>query len=259
MNIIVDEPYENVNGIKNIVVSQKFAEMLKKGRRYFGSAGASLTAHVNDPEYNSEFKKQVVQTGLSGERSTSEILRKWIAKIPNAVLIDSAHIKGMGKETIDEDSGTIDGGDTDHILIIGNNVILIDTKRWKSGWWYAFDDKGKIIRGKKSFAGGRNVHAKQAKFLWKKYLHNSAKVSSIVVINAKNVHVKRNANWKKQSFRLTVIQDLIKDLEYRYEKFDDYDKTHINSTLVSQIAVCCVKPYDAYDKVFDKNQLKNFK
>lgn len=258
-DIIVDTPYPDVKGVNKYEVSLGIASMLKKGRQYFGSAGASLSHHVNNPDYTSEFKAKVVSIGFEGERSTTLILKEWLKDKPTAILLDSVHIKGMGKEEIDEETGMVEGGDTDHVLIVGSNVILIDTKRWRAGWMYSVNPKGKVIRGKQEFAGGRNLHAKQAKYMWKQYLHESAKVSSIVVINSKDVKVRRDANWKKQAYRLTTIQDLLNDLDYRYERFDEIDKTNINSTLVTQVAMCCIKPYDAYTKVFDMNAIKDFK
>lgn len=258
--IIVDAPLPNLNGINNYEVSLKIQAMLKSGRRYFGSAGASLSHHVNNPDYTSEFKHRLVNNGLEGERSTSLILQKWAKKIPNAVVFDSVHIRGMGKEEIDEESGMIEGGDTDHIIVIGNHVILIDTKRWRSGWFYSVNEKGQVIRGKRNFGGGR-VHASQAKRLWKQYLDTSAKVSSIVCINAKDVKVRKDKNWKKQSWKLHSIEEIESTLDYRYEKMDDYDKTHINTSLIAQIVVCCIKPFDPYKRVFDQDSeaFKNFK
>lgn len=263
LSVIVDPPAPDVNGVKHSL-SLRIAEMLKEGRRYFGSAGASLSHHANNPDYDSEFKRKLTSSGLEGERNTTKRLKEWMKDKPNIVLIDSVHIKGMGTETIDPESGTVDGGDTDHILLMGSLVILIDSKRWKSRKVYSVNDKGKILRQVKkdsraSSFGGSHVNAKAAKYLWKKYLHKSARISSIVCVNAEKVFVKKDANWKKQSFRLLSIDDLIGHLDYIYKRSDSYDKEHINSTLVSQIAVCCIKPFDPYSRLGDKDVLKNFR
>lgn len=257
-SVKIDTPIPNANGINKYEISLVVAKMLEKGRRYFGSAGASLSHHVNNPDYSSEFKSKLVKSGLEGERSTSKILREWIADKPNAVLLDSVHIKGIGKEEIDEETGTVEGGDTDHVLIIGDNVILIDTKRWKSRRAYSLNPKGLVLRQGKTFGGGR-VHAKQAKYLWKQYLHKSAKVSSIVVINSEKVFVHIDANWKKAGFQLRTIADLTDTLDYRYKQFEENDKNRINSTIVSQAVVCCIKPFEPYSRVFDMDKIANFK
>jgi hypothetical protein len=255
--VVVNPPYPNINGVKN-TVALKIVQMLNNGIRYFGSPGASLTHHANNPDYDSAFKHKVVRIGLEGERSTSSLLQQWIQDKPNAVLIDSVHIRGMGKEEIDPESGMIEGGDTDHVLIIGNHVFLIDTKRWKERRKYSINDKGQILRSDRIFPGGR-VRAAQARALWKKYLHPSATVSSIICINADKTFVKMDSNWKKQSYRLYTVDKLPDYLNYRYQQLDEINKTHINSTLVSQIAVCCIKPFDPYSRVFDMNSLNKFR
>ena len=256
-DVIIVPPVPGIQGVKD-TVALKVEQILHRGTRYFGSAGASLTHHVNNPDYDSEFKKAAVRTGMDGERSTSSIVRKWMEDKPNAVLLDSVHVRGVGKETIDQETGIIEGGDTDHVLVIGNEVILIDTKRWKSRRKYSINDKGVVLRGGKSFGGGR-VHAKQAKFLWKSYLHPSAKVSSIVCINSEKVFVQYDNNWKKQQFRLVAVDKLIETLDSRYNKISDEDKTRINTSLIAQIVVCCIKPYDSYERIFNKDSLKDFK
>lgn len=258
MSVIVDPPSENINGVKKHEISLSIAKMLEKGRQYFGSSGASLTHHVNNPDYKSEFKRKLVNTGMEGERSTSSVIKEWIKDKPAAVLLDSVHIKGFGKEEIDEETGTVEGGDTDHILVIGTHVILIDTKRWKSKRSYSISPKGKVLRSGKYFGGG-NVRAKQAKYMWKKYLDKNAKVSSIVCINSEKVFSKIDGNSKKAGFQLVTIENLTKTLDWRYDKISEYDKTHINSTIISQISMCCIKPFNAYTRIFDMDSIKDFK
>lgn len=254
----IDPPIPGVPGVKD-EVAWKVAGMLHRGTRYFGSSGASLSHHANNPDYKSEFKQKVVELGLEGERSTTLLLKRWMAKHPNAVLLDSVHIRGMGKEEIDEETGMVEGGDTDHVLLLGNQAILIDTKRWKRNWRYSINEKGQVLRGRMGFAGGRRLHAKAAKHLWRGYLHPSAQVSSVVCINAPGVTVTRNRNWYRQSYRLVEADLLFAHLDEMCEKMPPEDLTHINSTLVAQIAVCCIKPFDPYTRVFDMDALKRFR
>jgi hypothetical protein len=250
------EPQETIQGVRP-EAADKVYEMLSKGRRYFGSAGASLTHQINNPDYDSEFASGVVRAGMEGERSTSKRIRKWMESVPNAVLIDSAHVKGMGKtEEITED-GIVNGGDTDHLLIIGNEVILIDSKRWKSKRKYSISDKGTVLRQGKNFPGGR-VNAGGARAIWRKYLEDGAKVSSIVCINTERVFVQMDANWKKQPYRLITVEKLEEQLDYRYQRMTHQDRTTINSTIISQIAVSSIKPFDGYTRVFNMDTLKRF-
>lgn len=247
-NINVVPPIPLVNGVRDSVAKNIYT-MLKNGRRYFGSAGASLTHLQSNPDKETEFKAKLINLGLYGERDTSSHVRKWMKNVPNAVLLDSCHIKGAGDS---------EDGDSDHLLVIGNTVIVIDTKRWRSRKKYSINDKGTVLRGGRNFSGGK-VHAKQAKFLWKKYLHKSANVVSIVCINSEKVFVQYDANWKKSQYRLVTIEKLNETLDHFYEKLPKNDKETINSTIISQIAVTCIKPYDSYERIFNMESLENFK
>lgn len=255
--VSVLEPLDSITGVKPKVASS-IAKMLREGRRYFGSAGASLTHQAHNPEYADKgVNASSAKIGLEGERSTSLMLREWIEDKPGAVLIDSAHIRGWGKEELDEETGVIDGGDTDHLLVIGTEVILIDTKRWKSKKKYTVDDDGSVLRSGQPFPGGK-VRPSQARHLWLNYLESGAKVTSFICINAENVEVFRYRPWYKASYRLVESDRLFELLDVKYNAISYEDKTKINSTLISQIVVSCVKPYDERVRVFDMESLRRF-
>lgn len=256
--ITVDPPAGDAGGVKP-QVALKIAEMLRDGRRYFGSSGASLTHQAYNPEYESKgIKPELAKIGLEGERDTTTVLKRWIKDKPGAVLVDSVHVRGWGKEEVDEETGMIEGGDTDHVLIVGSEVILIDTKRWKSKRNYSVGDNGEALRSNKPFPGG-NLHMQQAIHLWLDYLHEDASITGIVCINAEETVVFRNRNWYTKPYRLVEIGRFTELLDEKWKMISDYDKTHINSTLVAQVVVGCVKPFDPYTRVFDKKALQNFK
>lgn len=256
--IIVNPPKRGIEGVKP-EVADGIAKMLVKGRRYFGSSGAALSHQCFNPEWeNKGIKPELAKIGLEGERDTTRLLKKWIKDKPGAVLVDSAHIRGMGKEeVVDEELGLMDGGDTDHIIIIGSEVILVDTKRWKSKKNYSVGDNGEALRTNKPFPGG-NLHMRQAIHLWLDYLDEDASVTGIVCINAEETVVFRNRNWYTQSYRLVELDRFEDLLNEKWKIIDDYDKTHINSTLVSQVAISAVAPFDPYDRVFSKEALRTF-
>lgn len=257
-DIVVDPPQSHIDGVKP-AVAKKVAEMLKSGRRYFGSSGASLTRQIFDPAYADKgLKPELARIGLQGERDTTKTLKKWIADKPGAVLVDSVHIKGFGQEEINEETGMIEGGDTDHVLLIGTEVILIDTKRWKSKRNYSVGDNGEALRTNKPFPGG-NLHMRQALHLWLNYLDEDASVTGIVCINSEEVVVFRNRNWYTQSYRLVEIGRLEELLNEKWKMIDEDDKTHINSTLVAQAVVGAQKPYDEYERVFEMDSLRKFR
>lgn len=252
-------PKSDIEGVKP-QVAEGIAKMLQAGRRYFGSAGASLTHLASNPDYKvpEGFERSSAKIGLEGERETSLFLQDWIKDKPNAVLIDSVHIRGWGKEEIDLETGLIEGGDTDHILVIGGEVILIDTKRWKKKSNYQVADDGSVLRANKSFPGG-NVKPVQAQQLWLKYLDTSAQVTTLICINSPDVTVFRNRNWYVQKYRLVEMSRFKDLLDAKYDKIQPDDLNFISSTLISQIVVGAVKPYNNYERVFSMEALKAFK
>lgn len=252
-------PKPNIEGVKPNA-AKGIEKMLKSGKRYFGSSGASLTWQAFSPDYKEKdgMDQMLARVGLEGERDTTSFLKRWMRDKPNAVLVDSVHIRGWGKEDIDPETGFIDGGDTDHILLIGSEVILIDTKRWKSKRNYSVGDRGEALRSNKPFPGG-NIHMNKAVYMWLNYLDEDASITGMVCINAEEVTVFRNRNWYTNNYRLVELDRFEELLNEKWEIIDDVDKVTINSTLVSQVALNAVKPYDVRDNVFSKEALATFK
>lgn len=249
---------EDLEGVKP-EIALEIEKMLKDGRRYFGSSGASLTHQAFNPEYAEKgIDTSLAKIGLEGERDTTTFLKKWMEDKPNVVLVDSVHVRGAGKEEIDEETGIIEGGDTDHVMIIGDEVILIDTKRWKKKTNYEIADDGKVLRAKKNFPGG-NVHMRQAIHLWLDYLYEDAKITGLVVINTEEITVFRTRNWYVQPYRLVELERLEELLNSKWDDIEDYDKETINTSLVAQVALSAVKPYDVYSRVFNMKTLSDFK
>lgn len=254
-DIRVEEPQEDIPGVSPKAAKIIYRSLKEKGKRYFGSSGASLTHQLRtDDSDTSEEKMDLscVKVGLEGERDTTLMLREWMKDKPGVVLLDSLHIKSDYKdadtedvsEETDEETGLVDGKDTDHALVIGDIVVLIDTKRWKSKRRYSLSDSGEVLRMEKPFPGG-NVKMKNAIFLWRDYLIGGTKLNGIVFINSEETHVVRNARFYSQNFRLIEQRRFIEFLDYIWNTIaEERDRTIINSSLVAQIAVCCIKPYD---------------
>lgn len=257
-NIEIVPPQKEIEGVKYEVALQ-LMKMVENGTRYFGSSGASLTHQVSNPDYiNKGIDSTLAKIGLEGEREDTEILKKWMADKPNVILVDSVHIRGYGKEEIDEETGIIEGGDTDHILIIGKEVVLIDTKRWRKKSAYEVADNGEVLRSKKSFPGG-NVHMKQAVQMWVDYLEAGTLITGIVHINAEDAIVFRNKNWYRKNYRLVELNRFTELLDEKWNVISDYNKSHIDMTIVSQIALNAVKPYDDRSSVFNMDSIADFR
>lgn len=251
MNIVRNDVYVMCNEAQ----VEKVEEMLKSGRRYFGSSGASLTHQISNPIYTEKHKTEdnpvgidssLARVGLDGEHKTSRILLDWIEDKPNAVLVDSVHLKGHGEETLNEETGTLDGGDTDHVLILGNFVIIIDSKNWKGRRKYSISDNGEVIRGRSTFPGGK-ITTRQAGRLWSNALkkHNVV-ISSIVNITAEKVYVVRDRNWWKQPYRLVAVEDLKSFLDDVWNQLPATAKGNINANLVTSVAANAIEPYNVF-------------
>ena len=218
---------------------------LTAGRRHFGAAGASLTHHVDNPNQPTEFSRGAIKAGIRGEQATSQAIQKWMQAHPSAVLIDSVHIKNNNTLLPDEDKP-----ETDHVLIIGNHVILIDSKRWKSKRKYSVNDKGTILRNGRTFPGGK-VHARQATYLWSKHLGGSVKVNSIVCISSSQVYAEYRKDWPKIGFQLVTLEQLTKALDYQAKRIGSVNT--IRTDLVATVASSCIKPYMRFEEFFNKN------
>lgn len=220
--------------------------ILKRGKRVFGSSGASLTHQISNPAFKDKgINASLARVGMEGEHKTSKTLRDWIKDKPAAVIVDSVHLKGMGKEEkVDEETGALEGGDTDHVLIIGSYVIIIDSKNWKEKRKYAVNDSGEVIRSNKPFPGGK-VASRSALYLWKNYLEEfNAIYNSIICITSEKVFVVRDVNWWKQPFKVVTMEDLPGFLDKVWSQVADDSKTFINANLVASVVTSAIKPYD---------------
>ena len=159
---------------------------------------------------------------------------------------------------MDSETGIVEGYDVDHAVLIGNEVVLIDTKRWKKKKTYSVSDNGSALMTNKPFPG---AHVYMSDYIqqWLNYLDEDACVTGIVCINQEEVSVIRNRNWYVNNYRLVELDRFEELLNDKWKLIEDYDKTHINSTLVSQMLVRCIKPFDQYSKVFDMNALRDFR
>lgn len=257
--IFIEPPERDIQGVTPEAAAL-VEKALKDGKRYFGSSGASLTWQAFHPGSTEKgIKPSLAKVGLEGERDTTKVLKKWIADKPNAVLVDSVHIRDAdGDEEVDEETGIIDGPDTDHVLIIGTEIILVDTKRWKSKKRYSVSPEGHALRTERPFPGGA-LRMPQAVDLWLNYLDADISIIGLVCINSEEVSVYRNGNWYTAAFRLVEVEKLEELLNMKWDAITDFDKQHINSTIVAQCAVSCVKPYDPRTGVFSAKALAEFK
>lgn len=150
--------------------------------------------------------RTVLETGALGEKKTARALEKWGA--PKSVVIaHSLSLPGRGN------------GDTDHIVGNGNNVILVDSKNWKSGYSYSITPKFEVRRAYgmstpkgRAFKAGK-VHTVAQIDKWKKLLGEDYRVAGIVVITSSARVVYDDNNWKKSPFKIVTIDTLPRILD----------------------------------------------
>lgn len=260
-SVVIDEPLRNIEGVNN-QTADRITEMLKKGRRYFGSSGAGMTQQASNPanRENENFKVEQAKEYLEGERDTTTFLKNWLKDKPNVILIDSVSIPDWEEpEEFSEGFGFTPPADTDHVMLIGDDVILIDTQRWKKKKNYSVHDDGTALMTNKQFPEGeilmnKSIHS------WLEYLDEDATLTGIVCINTEEATVLRNRNWYTQNYRLVELDRFEELLNEKWKMVDEDDKNRINSTLVSQVVVRCIKPFDEYSKVFlNMKTLQDFK
>lgn len=234
---------------------------LKAGRRHFGSPAAT----INDSDF--EDTKEIAG---KAERLTSQHILDWIdsRQIGNAVLVDSVSIPGLSDK------------DTDHLLILGNTVLAVDTKAFASGYNYKlknkeyFGDKTEVLKAPRSRRDINGV-CRSASFkrhgavnmnailgIWRRYLLEEASVMGAVYINSDDTAVQRNAEWYKV-FPLLDRESLWVYLDRLHEHSSKEQREkggavigeQINLALVAQVVVGATKPSKASLRDF-KKQLK---
>lgn len=149
--------------------------------------------------------RTTLQTGSIGEKKTARALTKWAGDRDDLVLAHSLRTPSSS-------------GDTDHVVAKGHRIILVDSKKWKSGYTYALTPKFEVRRSYgmgtpkgRAFKAGK-VHMVPQMDKWKKALGEGYAVAGIVVIAAE-VRVIYDDNWKKSPFKLTTLKDLPRVLD----------------------------------------------
>lgn len=235
---------------------------LKAGRRHFGSPAATID--------QSDFEDTKEVAGHA-ERLTSQHILDWIdsRQIGNAVLVDSVSIPGLSDK------------DTDHLLVLGNTVLVVDTKAYASGYNYKFKNKEYfggptvVLKAHRRFRDHNGV-CRPSSFkhhggvgmnsilgIWRRYLVEEASVMGAVYINSDDTAVQRNEEWFKV-FPLLDRESLWNYLDrlYHHSKQEVHAENgskvgkQINLALVSQVIVGATKPSKASLRDFTK-QLKS--
>lgn len=199
-------------------------ELVMAGRQVFGVPGASLTWGIEGSDAGD------VSAGIEGEKKTAAVLRDWITQHPTAMLVHSAAWPGST-------------GDTDHILILGHHVWLIDSKRWKAGRKYSVTPTGTIKRGTVDFPEGK-VKIVPAMRAWREVFGKGIKLAGVVCIAQDKVFVPYDKNWHSAPYRLVTVESLTTFFDEAFAKISDDHKDVVHIGVLSTVVARAMKPRD---------------
>lgn len=210
----------------------QFKKELMSGKKTFGEPAASLSWGIDGNR-----TKASLMPGIEGEKQTAKLLDKYALKHPGVYIFHSL-------------SWPESNGDTDHIVVYKDLVILIDTKRWKSQRKYTVTEKNTIKRGTVHFPEGR-VKIGYAAKAWAKKIPGKQKIRSVVCIAQEKVFVPYDKNWQKAPFKLVIIDKLEEQLDYMISRH----KTEVEGTstkLLWYFAQTLVKPRNLMQELLDR-------
>lgn len=140
----------------------------------YGTPGASL-------QFAHELDAEARKAGIDGEMRVAKELERLAALYPNTYVFHSVKLP-------------LEMGDIDHVVVRGNQVLLVDSKNWKANAFYevvyADREEAVITRDGEEFVGGV-VHLPAQMERWKRFLGSTgAKVKGTLVIanNESNFH-----------------------------------------------------------------------
>jgi hypothetical protein len=219
-SVFKKEPTEKIS---YLYTPEKIQELILNGNKIFGHPGAALTWGIgNTPNISTLI-------GESGEKDTGDILNRW-AEENNAYVFHSV------KQHLTQ-------GDVDHFIVKNNQIIIVDTKKWKSSRKYSVGERGNIIRGKTQFPEGYVKIGALRQNLQQQT--PSMRVSAMIVIAQTKVFVVRDKNWYKAPYRLVELDRL----EEFLGEINFKEPTPPNIDVIKHFASMCIKPKNLLEDI----------
>lgn len=206
--------------------SAEIRTLLENGTKVLGTPAASLTWGIDGNR-----AIPALTAGKEGEKQTAGLLNKLAEKYPTLFVFHSL-------------SWPESAGDTDHICVYGDLIIVIDSKRWKGSRKYSVTQSGSILRGTVPFPSGR-VHIGSALQVWRRKFPNN-KVLGVVTIAQEKVYVVRDKNWYKAPYRLVEYEKLEEFLE---ETFTKHKTDKVNGNTLVKLGLLLVKARDRISEI----------
>lgn len=210
--------------------------MLQNKTQIFGVPGASLTWGIEGSAAGQ------VTAGGEGEKQVAKELEIFAAANPNVKIFHSIQWPGSK-------------GDTDHMLVIGNLVLIIDAKRWKAKRKYSVTPKGEILRGTVPFPEGK-VKMIPAMSAWRQTLGKGIKVMGVVCIAQTEVFVPYDKNWYSAPYRLVTVETLSEFLEKMIAKQKPEIVQANNTQSLIDIARKVIKPRNRRNELINLSAMK---
>lgn len=195
--------------------------LIQKGKKILGEPAASLSWGIDGNRMI-----PALEYGKEGEKQTAKILNKMAEEIPEMFVYHSLSWPGSA-------------GDTDHIVVYGNLVVVIDSKRWKAVRKYSVTANGAILRGTVPFPQGK-VKIGSALHSWRNKLEN-VKVVGVVTIAQEKVFVTRDKNWYRAPYSLVESEKLE---EFLKELFKKNPPAAVSAKLLITLGMLLVKTRD---------------
>lgn len=217
-----EKPEEQPIPREFLYTKDEIKQRLIEGEQIFGVPGASLTWGIDG------VTNGIVAAGGEGEKQVGLTLAAFAADNPAVRIFHSVEWPGSK-------------GDTDHMLVIGKCVFIIDAKRWKSSRKYSVTAKGEILRGTVAFPEGK-VKMIPAMQSWRKVLPAGTKVFGVVCIAQEKVFVPYDNNWFKAPYKLVTDEKLEEFLTKVIGKQKPEIKDVRDGKLMLEIASRVIKP-----------------
>jgi hypothetical protein len=196
---------------------------LRRGTKVLGVPAASLSWGIDGNTLLPQ-----LESGIDGEKQTAAILEEFVNQHKGAFAFHSL-------------SWPESNGDTDHMLVYRNLVIIIDSKRWKSQRKYSVSANGEILRGTVHFDEGK-VKIIPAMKTWKNKLPKNLKVLGVVCIAQEKVFVQRDRNWGAAGFKLVEAERLAEFLDATVRKYANEKPTPLSVLLTLGRLLVSEKP-----------------
>ncbi len=216
------------------VVSTEFeyhGKALNPNQRVFGTIGSSLQTAEG-------MTQERIDAGLAGERRVGLLLESIAAQYPNMYVFHSVKLFGSV-------------ADIDHVVVQGNQVMLVDTKNWQSGRDYSVrrvdNESDVVFRDDEPFEGGKIYLKKYMKEFREKISWDSVGTgtkwsvdATLVIANPTTVTYTASFGHKSEEYyQYTNIRDLYEVIRKHFaNSVDDrplsYDKLRYFADLVQR-------------------------